>query len=123
MYIGELSRLTHATPRAIRLYESMGLIQVKRSGKYRVYDSSHVEFIQLIKEAQSLGVTLSELKDLKRGSNDLDWGALNGLLAAKRLELQQEMKQLKQHIKRVERYQHLISDCVERGLNQCELGA
>lgn len=34
MYIGELSQRTGATPRAIRLYESLNLIQVVRKGNY-----------------------------------------------------------------------------------------
>jgi len=111
MYIGELSRMTGATPRAIRLYESLGLIQVKRRGKYRIYDQAHVEFIQLIREAQNVGVTLSELNGLTRGKNDLDWGLLRQLLAEKAAQLHMEIIQAKQSIQRIEHYQTLIAGC------------
>ena len=43
MYIGRLSELTGATPKAIRLYESLGLIPVpRRQGAYRVYTDKDV---------------------------------------------------------------------------------
>ena len=37
MFIGEASKLSGATQRAIRLYESMGLLKISREGKYRTY--------------------------------------------------------------------------------------
>lgn len=74
MLIGELSKLTGATPKALRLYESLNLLQVKRQGKYQVYQQSHVKFVMLIKEAQSFGVLIAELQELKRDPQDLDWG-------------------------------------------------
>lgn len=39
MFIGRLAHLTGCTPKAIRPYEQMGLINPpQRSGRYRVYD-------------------------------------------------------------------------------------
>lgn len=120
MFIGELSKLTGATPRAIRLYETLKLLQVNRHGKYRVYQKSHVEFVQLIKEAQSLGVSLAELQQLKRGALDLDWVALNQLLAQKQVAVAQQIIQQQAELERIKHYQHLIAACVAKGLNQCE---
>ena len=38
MYIGEFARLAGTTPKAIRLYEQLGLLpEPRRRGKYRVY--------------------------------------------------------------------------------------
>ncbi|MCE0492457.1 MerR family transcriptional regulator [Vibrio salinus] len=68
MFIGEVSKSTGASPKAIRLYETLGLLtQIPRQGRYRIYDQSDIEFIKLIKEAQSLGITLSDFKALVVG--------------------------------------------------------
>ncbi|RVU31999.1 MerR family transcriptional regulator [Rheinheimera riviphila] len=120
MFIGELSKLTGATPRAIRLYETLKLLQVRRHGQYRVYDKSHVEFVQLIKEAQSLGVSLAEMQHLKRGAQDLDWVALDQLLALKQAAVAQQIIQQQAELQRIKHYQQLIAACVAKGLNQCE---
>lgn len=120
MYISEVARMTGASPRAIRLYESLGLLVVPRHGRYRVFDSLHVEFIQLIKEAQGLGVTLAELVSLQCGGNDLDWPELDGLLRRKREQLQQEITHKQAQAARIARYQQVIADCVADGRDRCE---
>lgn len=52
MYIGELSKRTGFSIRAIRLYEEKGLIQtVQRKGRYRIYNESDVDLLNLISEA------------------------------------------------------------------------
>ena len=120
MYIGEAARRSGATQRAIRLYESLGLLSVARSGSYRVYTNEQVEFIQLIKEAQTLGLSLQELQGLRRQGNDLDWRQLNDLLISKRQHLEQEVLRVQALSRRIERYQLLIADCVARDLTRCE---
>ena len=68
MYIGELSKHTGATPRAIRLYDNIGLIPIpNRKGKYRDYTDNDIELIKIIKEAQCLGFKLSEIKEISSG--------------------------------------------------------
>lgn len=120
MYIGKVARLAGSTQRAIRLYESLGLIDVPRQGRYRVYDTAHVEFIQLIKEAQGLGLTLKELQGLNRDGNDLDWAQLNAVLIHKREQLLSQIQHLHAQAERIQRYQRLIADCVARDLERCE---
>lgn len=120
MYIGELAALTGASQRAIRLYEAMQLLNVRRVGKYRVYDRSHVEFVQLIKQAQSLGILLVELQQLKRGDNALDWHAVQQLLVNKSLLLQQQMTALQADLQRIAHYQQLIAACISAGQQKCD---
>lgn len=63
--IGALARLSGATPRALRLYEALGLLPAPaRQGKYRVYGPVHLELVRLIREAQGLGFKLQELQAL-----------------------------------------------------------
>jgi MerR family transcriptional regulator, copper efflux regulator len=54
MYIGKLAESTGATPKAIRLYKSLGLIPVAiRQGTYRVYSDNDVVLVNMIRRAQT----------------------------------------------------------------------
>ena len=65
MRIGELARLAGTTPKAIRLYEALGLLgAVARVGSYRQYGESDLDRVRLIRQAQALGFRLSELDGL-----------------------------------------------------------
>ena len=73
MYIGQVAKLTGATPKAIRLYERIGLIATpRRNGRYRVYTAGDVQLIGVIKRAQSLGFRLAEMKELVQGRSSCD---------------------------------------------------
>lgn len=64
MYIGDLSKQTGASRKAIYLYEEMGLIPMPlRKGKYRVYAAEVVGIVLTIRCAQSLGFKLKELAE------------------------------------------------------------
>lgn len=72
MYIGEFARLAGTTPKAIRLYEQMGLLpEPRRRGKYRVYRAEDLEWVGFIRQAQQLGCKLSELTPLLAGMTDM----------------------------------------------------
>ncbi|WP_323992870.1 MerR family DNA-binding transcriptional regulator [Aeromonas dhakensis] len=44
MYIGEFARLAGSTPKAVRLYEQLGLLpEPRRRGSYRVYRAEVLE--------------------------------------------------------------------------------
>ena len=64
--IGEVSKLSGIGIEALRFYEKSGLLD--RPGRtysgYRVYDESVLERLAFIKQAQVLGFTLDEIKQL-----------------------------------------------------------
>jgi MerR family transcriptional regulator, copper efflux regulator len=65
MYIGRAAKATGASAKAIRLYESLGLIAPpERDGRYRVYGPQAVAAIRCIKQAQALGFSLKEIRAL-----------------------------------------------------------
>jgi DNA-binding transcriptional MerR regulator len=67
MYIGKLAELTGATRKAIRHYESIGLIpSPQRKGNYRIYTTLDVHLMKIIRQAQSVGFSLAELLIKKR---------------------------------------------------------
>lgn len=69
--IGRLARRANVTSSAIRYYERSGLLQpVKRSpGDYRLYDDTSVEQLLFIKEAQSAGFALDDIRSLLKFRN------------------------------------------------------
>ncbi|MGF1771779.1 MerR family transcriptional regulator [Vibrio wakamikoensis] len=111
MYIGKVSTLTGASERAIRLYEEMGLLKVDRQGKYRAYTQQDVEFIQLIKQAQALGVQLSELVELKDGNHDLDWRQVGKWMERKIALIDEEIQALENQKGQIKQYKKNIDDC------------
>ncbi|MBA5763996.1 MerR family transcriptional regulator [Vibrio sp. 404] len=114
MFIGEVSKKTGASPKAIRLYESLGLlVQIKREGTYRVYDQGDVEFIKLIREAQTLGVSLSDLKKLLVGRNELDWSTVIVFLAEKQKKIDIEIASLEIKKEKIATYNQQIKECLD----------
>lgn len=71
--IGDVSRLTGKTTRAIHLYEEMGLLQpdTRSSGGFRLYDPGVVERVRWIEQLRSLGFSLQEMRELVEAW----WGA------------------------------------------------
>ena len=72
--IGELARTAGMTPRAIRHYERLGLIQVpiRTDANYRLFDSDSVERARFIAKGRSLGFSIAEVADLLRAMDDPD---------------------------------------------------
>lgn len=65
MLIGRVSELTGASRKAIRHYESIGLIAPPdRKGSYRIYNDHDVIVISMICRAKTLGFSLFEIKDI-----------------------------------------------------------
>lgn len=98
MHIGKVSELTGATRKAIRYYETIGLIPIPgRRGKYRVYTEKDVMLILLIRRAQAVGFTLNELKQLvahKARYNKFPLDMANDLIEQKRDALQKEIRRI-----------------------------
>lgn len=91
MRISTLASLTGASQKALRHYESLGLLgNVPRQGRYRVYGQSHVELVALIRRAQDFGFALAELYGARDGQRGLDWGRVLQLVQRKQAVLQAE---------------------------------
>lgn len=112
MYISEASKKSGATQRAIRLYESLGLLKVVRSGKYRTYTDTNITLIQIIKEAQTLGIQLSEIAALKSDEQDLNWHQVSDFLVQKQHDIEVEIQALKTQKNRIRQYQKSIEKCL-----------
>lgn len=63
MRINDVEKITGLTSKAIRLYESKGLIDVKRDDNgYRNYSNEDVNTLKNIKVLRSVGVSISDIK-------------------------------------------------------------
>jgi MerR family transcriptional regulator, copper efflux regulator len=68
MLIGELSKQTSLSKDTIRFYEKLGLIVATEreagSRTYKEFEEDTIQRLVIIKQGQSLGFTLSEMKEL-----------------------------------------------------------
>ena len=66
MKIGELARKTGKTPRALHLYEEMGLLQPpeRTDGGFRLYGPDEVARVYWISKLQDMGFTLAQIQCL-----------------------------------------------------------
>ena len=63
--IGKVARRTGLSASAIRYYERRGLLRPSRLlNGYRVYDEDTVKALRFLCQAQTLGITLKEIKQL-----------------------------------------------------------
>lgn len=62
--ITELAQEFDITPRAIRFYEDVGLLEPSRSGRNRVYSHRDRTRLKLTLRGKRLGLTLQEIKEL-----------------------------------------------------------
>ncbi|WNI22363.1 MerR family transcriptional regulator [Streptomyces sp. ITFR-16] len=63
MRIGELAERAGTTPRALRYYESRGLLPARRAvNGYRTYDESDLRLLQQIRTLQDFGFELEETR-------------------------------------------------------------
>lgn len=100
MYIGEASKRSGLTIKAIRFYEKIGLISApKRAGRYRVYQESDIELLILIKEARALGIPLARLKQvIAIEGGEVNWAGIKVFLADMRVQLLAQIEDLNKKV-------------------------
>lgn len=64
--IGELARRSDVSAKAIRFYEAAGVLPPPARGAngYRLYSGDAVDLLRFVKQAQGLGLTLAEVKEI-----------------------------------------------------------
>lgn len=100
MRIAELQRRTGVGRHALRYYERQGLLQeVQRSSNnYRDYPEVAVERVNLLRQLQGLGFSLTEIRQvldaMRAGDMDCEQGA--ELMAEKRAKVEAQIARLGQ---------------------------
>jgi DNA-binding transcriptional MerR regulator len=85
MNIGELAKLTAATPDTLRYYEREGLLEApaRAANGYRSYGDAHVARVRFVRGAQALGISLAEIRSILPR---LDAGAVDSAEIAHHLQ-------------------------------------
>lgn len=105
LLIGALARQANTTKDTVRHYDQLGLLKSrKRQAGSRLYTEFHpecIERIELIKSAQAIGFTLTELKD---SLNDYYDG---------QLDIDEQLFVTKQKLDQLKKQQASISQMIE----------
>jgi DNA-binding transcriptional MerR regulator len=94
--ITELAQEFDITPRAIRFYEDVGLLEPARAGRNRVYTHRDRTRLKLTLRGKRLGLSLSEVKQLvdmyeSPADTAQQLGAFLKVLQDHRLQLEQQL--------------------------------
>ncbi|MBV8469064.1 MAG: MerR family DNA-binding transcriptional regulator [Burkholderiaceae bacterium] len=94
--ITELAAEFDITPRAIRFYEDVGLIEPDREGRNRVYNQRDRTRLKLTLRGKRLGLSLQEIKELvdmydSEGDNAAQARAFLEVLRQHRRQLEQQL--------------------------------
>jgi DNA-binding transcriptional MerR regulator len=97
--IGDLAREFNVTLRALRFYESKGLLNPRREGNLRLYTTKDRETLAQILKGKQLGFTLSEIRGLIT-NDDPSYGSMG--LKLSREQCVEQIKLLEQQKKDIE---------------------
>ena len=122
MRISEVTRLTGASAKAIRLYEARGLLPpVPRINRYRDYSTQDVAWVRLIRQALSLGISLASIARLQDGDGQLDWPAVLTLLQGQRARIVRERERLGQVDSALQQISEELQHWLDTGGSACAL--
>ncbi len=96
--IGEIARQVGVNRKTIRYYEEINLLPKSERGEnnYRVYSQDTVKRLSFIKKAQSLGFTLSEIKEVLtlRDRGFTPCNHVQDLLRQRLIDIEQKLDEL-----------------------------
>ncbi len=96
--IGEIAALAEVSVDTVRYYEKLKLLPTaaRTSSGYRVFSVETAERIKFIKQAQEMGFTLGEIKQLfVSGGGENQCKSVRDLIRTKLAELEDKMRQMK----------------------------
>ncbi|MEU2607698.1 MerR family transcriptional regulator [Streptomyces albus] len=111
MTVGELSRRTGVTVKALREYTDFGLIYTlgRSPAGYRLYDTDAVWCVRFIGELRGLGLTVAEIRELTAaradGAGQSVGSRLADLLHRSRERLHQRIAAQRQILDRIETFE------------------
>ncbi len=100
LLIGEVARITGFSPKTLRYYEEVGLVEPasRTESGYRLYGEPEVARLQFIKRAKLIGLTLKEIKELANLAAEHSRGKvlsrLEEVLERRLLEIERQVLEL-----------------------------
>lgn len=101
--IGDFSRISQVTIKALRLYDTLGLLQpasIDPFTSYRYYTLDQLADIHRIVALKEMGLSLDQIRELL--SSDLPLDQLRGMLRLKRAELEQRIDEETMRLRQAE---------------------
>lgn len=99
--IGEVSKQSGIGVEALRFYEKSGLLDRpgRTSAGYRLYDSGVLERLAFIKQAQVLGFTLDEIKQLiaHKQAGENPCAEVRAIVKSRLVELDERIEQMRRY--------------------------
>lgn len=99
-FIGRVAKAAGVSVQAVRYYERLGLLAAanRTSAGYRVYGPESIERLRFIRQAQALGFSLDEVKEILRLRYEgrSPCACVRGLLQKRLHTIEDEIKQLEQ---------------------------
>ncbi len=119
MYIGELAKTVGVNPKTIRYYEQIGLLPEpeRTDANYRVYPWEAARKLEFVKKAQTLGMSLDEIRDILtiRENGQLPCEDVRSMLADKLEELDRQIAQLQAFRQELAQYLDEVQERAETG--------
>jgi DNA-binding transcriptional MerR regulator len=100
--IGDFSQLGQVSIRTLRLYDEMNLLkpaQIDKFTGYRYYTIEQLPRLNRILALKDLGLSLDQIGELLK--RDLPVDQLRGMLMLKQAEIEQQMQEMQQQMRRV----------------------
>lgn len=122
--VGQLAKACEVRADTVRYYERIGMIgEAKRTDAgYRKFDEKAAERIRFIRNAQGLGFSLDEIKELLTLANDesSDCSAIREFAEDKVALLEKQIRQMRAFKREL---QHLADSCPEDGtpMDSCKI--
>ena len=101
--IGDFSRLTQVTIKALRHYDSLGLLKpahIDRESGYRYYTSGQLPRLNRIVALKEMGFSLDQIGQLLDA--ELSTAQMHGMLLAKQEEVRHQIAAEQQRLTRIE---------------------
>ncbi len=96
--IGEVANRAGLNPKTLRYYETLGLLPspLREANSYRRYPAETLDLLLFIRQAQGLGFTLEEIKEVLaiRRRGDIPCSHVRSLLRQKAVELDRKLADL-----------------------------
>ncbi len=119
MTVSRAARRAGLTPKAVRLYESKGLLKpAPRTGAgYRLYQDDDVEVLRFVRQARALGLNLADIREIidlqRHGAQPC--GRVLGLVDARLQEVDRALSDLRALRRTLQRARAAAGESQARG--------
>ena len=98
LQIGEVAKRAGVSIDTLRYYEKVKLLPRagRSTGGFRLFAAEHVDRVRFIKQAQDLGFSLDEIRDLLATGGSDECRTVRDLLKSKLSEMDERLKSMKQ---------------------------